>query len=315
MKQTNNYGFKKYEGTDNVGVTANNDNFDILDEKMKEIENNALCKKRIAKFTESDTFTVPEGVKYIDVFLLNGGQGGNGGSYIDSDTGSSNNDKASAMPSYGGYGGNHCYHYGICVENADAVSIVVGEGGTGEAPRKLQYNNGVQIHSDSYGGESYVIVSKDSNNIKYGCSIKEPFYRVGGATSDYKIYPDDESMGSPHKMFYGSESYIETLHDYLYGCVCTFDGKLYGGAGGKGDYARFDSDKRQNEIISEGKNGYTANSGDGGNLANVNERAGVGQNALPNTGAGGGGGASTFSNISNAAYGGNGGSGIVIILY
>lgn len=75
----------------------------------------------IASFTLSQIWTVPAGVRFLDVCCVGGGSGGNGGFQVNSNN----------RPSGGGGGGGYVNNwYGIAVTPGQLISITVGAGGT-----------------------------------------------------------------------------------------------------------------------------------------------------------------------------------------
>lgn len=122
-------------------------------------------------FTASGTFTVPSNVYKVDVFMVNGGNGGTG--YRTSD----NNENL-----YGGHGGGGGYvltQKGISVSPGQSFAVVVGAGGACPPGRK-NASSGYGGGTSSFG--SYSPKAQPKNTVISGCNTRGPSGQMYGAS-------------------------------------------------------------------------------------------------------------------------------------
>ena len=246
-------------------------------------------------YTSSGSFTVPEGVRSINIHCTGGGQGGNGGGRHNS---------SDVYGGDGGNGGGTSYKNNISVSPKNVISIIVGAGGKAGTSSNIGGNG-----SDSYAsfnGATLVIATGGKN--KYGSGGG----RGGEAASSYNGGNKNSTAGASN----GGNSYYtgQGSSTKEFGT-----GTLYSGGGGGGGSSRYDSGSESNTICA----GNFGGSGGGGNGGNIMDRAGQiwsGQNGIiaetggsGSSGTGGGGGGGSYGN--NVSNGGAGGSGNVIITW
>ncbi len=234
-------------------------------------------------FTTSGTYTIPPGVKELDVFLVGGGGGGARGS--------------SVSLSGGGGGGGYTKVYkrattgyrtgnAISVTPGDVCTIVVGSGGSGAARV-----DGTGIKRGETGGASSITI-KGKVYQALGGSGGSGEGGAGGSGGGGGTRSRDYGAGLGGS---NGENGTSTLHrnggsgqGHSTREWGETSGRLYAGGGGGGGYN------------SSGGNG---GAGGGGNGRNSTREATNGTNSL------GGGGGGSYSNTTP----GNGGSGKVII--
>ncbi len=108
--------------------------------------------------TESGTFTVPAGVRTIDVFCVGGGSGGGGGTR----TGAGG----------GGGGGYTSTTRAISVNPGQQIPIIIGNGGAGCPPSGSPAPTG--------GGATYIII--DNNLVNYAKGSEYVYNTYGGSS-------------------------------------------------------------------------------------------------------------------------------------
>lgn len=248
-----------------------------------------------AAYTSSGTFTVPAGVRSVNIHCTGGGQGGSGGG------------RHSSSDVYGGDGGNGggtSYKNNISVSPNNVISIIVGAGGNAGTSSSIGGNG-----SDSYAtfnGATLVMATGGKNNYGSGGG------RGGEAASRYNGGNRNSTAGASNggNSFYtGQGSSTKEFGT----------GTLYSGGGGGGASSRYDSGSESNTICA----GNFGGSGGGGNGGNIMDRAGqiwskssgihAESGGSGSSGTGGGGGGGTYGN--NVSNGGAGGSGNVIITW
>lgn len=79
MEYTENLNLKKPEESDYYNVEDVNGNMEILDDVIANDVMPNLVKKEVARFTSSGTYTIPDGVSEIDVYVVAGGMVAKGG--------------------------------------------------------------------------------------------------------------------------------------------------------------------------------------------------------------------------------------------
>lgn len=239
-------------------------------------------------FTSSGTFTVPKGVKSVDVFLVGGG--GSGGT---SSSSGFNSEKHYAAGGGGG-GGYTKTIKGISVTPGQSHSIVVAAGASkpsGSVLGGTQGGTSSAFNNNAVGGYCGTLYSGD-NNAQYskhsngGSGGGSPTITHAGSVFTWLWYAgnDGASNGGSCATFGGSGQGTTTR------AFGESSGTLYSGGGGGGGLTYTEN------FNSETTGPYKGGSGGGGNGG-----IGSGVNGTAGTGGGGGGGGS------------NGGSGCVII--
>jgi hypothetical protein len=272
-------------------------------------------------FTTSGVFTVPKGVKSIDVFCVGGGDGGElayGFGYTNYNTGY---ERRVIYNGNGGNGGGTTTSKAASVRSISSVAITIGAGGSwssdflGNQKLSSPGNTIVNINdsnitgkakSGSGGGNGLTsswIYDYDSN---YGAYIYKDslcFSSNGGSDGSaggkyfYEFYTN---YGSGNKSAYVYMSNGQGTTTRYFG---ESDGTLYAGGGGGGGKSS--------------SSWYGATSGGAGGGGNGG-CYGYGFSCSANTGGGGGGGDTGKSSYAfwasaGTIHGGNGGSGIAII--
>lgn len=139
MILTERYNLKKPEYSDNADIAVLNDNIDRLESILLDLQRQINSVKSTAdkiywqtpyknkaEFTATGTWTVPDGVNKIAVWMQDGGNGSSGISYKDSDTGWKNYIYVPDASS-----GAWTVIYDISVISGTAANITVGSGGAG----------------------------------------------------------------------------------------------------------------------------------------------------------------------------------------
>lgn len=246
-------------------------------------------------FTSSGTFTVPAGVRSINIHCTGGGQGGGRGGYHSS---------SDVYGGDGGNGGGTSYKNNISVSPNNVISIIVGAGG----------NAGTSSSIGGNGSDSYATFNKATLVMATGGKSNYGSGGGGGgeAASRYNGGNRNSTAGASN----GGNSY----HKGQGSSTKEFGtGTLYSGGGGGGASSRYDSGSESNTICA----GNFGGSGGGGNGGNIMNRAGqiwsnsngilAESGGSGSSGTGGGGGGGSYGN--NASNGGAGGSGNVIITW
>lgn len=234
--------------------------------------------------TSSGVFTVPEGVKEIDVLTIDGGGGGGTGSLSSRGGGS------------GGDSGKMEFKK-ILVSPQQAIYYIVGLGGTGAIGQNTTATSGGLGGNSSFGIENAVLGSSITQSVKGGLGVGES-----------KTGNNGESVAAP------INNLVSTV---LYSGASGGGGSTYSNtAGGKGG----DSGSAVGGLPST-PNGYGANGGGGAGGNGTNGGAGKttyissgdgGTGGNGGVGCGGGGGGGTGRGSSK---GGNGGNGVIYIGY
>lgn len=247
-------------------------------------------------FTASTTWTVPEGVRSIDIFCVGGGGGGDYGE---------NTQNTSVKPYYSGTGGGGGYTrtaWKVAVVPAQKLKVIIGNGGTGG---KWTGKNNTTAPTD--GSKTSVSVENgklllEALGGKRGTNEGGDGGSGGGGSAE-----QDEAKGGNGGSNGGNGSRTDGTNGGNGQGTTTKafgenTGTLYAGGGGAGG-----SDKSGT--------GGIGGPGGGGNGARANQ--GGTYNDIPlsgtaNTGGGGGGGAS-WQHLAERGSGADGGSGVCII--
>lgn len=267
---------------------------DMFSSTVKQFTCNTTASGR-KSFTSSGTWTVPAGVKSINIHCTGGGASGGCG------------DKASnsSLTSGGGGGGGYCsYKTNISVTPGESLNIIVGTGGIHKnsggcvAGNLSSVSRGSTTLCTANGGSSSASSRYGSNGGSGGGAGAKLYYadviaagnggsngaNGGGTDSNYT----GKGQGTATREF-GASS-----------------GTLYSGGGGGGAARNW---------VSGSDTEYNSPSGSGGSGGGAagGSYAGVGSNGTAGTGGGGGGGGADF--VANGKVGGDGGSGCVIIVW
>lgn len=244
-------------------------------------------------FTSSGTFTIPSGVRSINIHAVGGGGSGHYGN---------SNDAYYTAAGGGGGGGGSTYQKGITVSPGDIVTYTIGAGGTNHHPHSTS--------QEKTGGDTIVIINNTA-----GTSIT--------ATGGYTEYSDTGRGGS------GGASGTLGSKGGAGGSGADFEsGSIEDStAGGNGGYEFGNSSATRYQGGGGGGGGWGYHSGSettftftgksggsrgGGRGANHQELA---TNGSAGTGGGGGGGCFPSYSNSDIGTGGDGGSGCVIITW
>lgn len=291
---TENINLKKPLLTEAADIEVLNDNFDLIDDEVGRI--NGRLKKNVIYFSESQSWTVPNNVTQIDVFIVDGGyDGANGISapYSKETTG------------YGGDGGNGgaCAFYpNINVVPGTVIPVVVGAANGGKSA--FDGLSSVNI-PESVGGDGSVVRtptdSRPITNAKGNYAVINGLFTGIGCKCpiDGKYYGISGGAGCNNTM------------------RLTTQISVAGGVAGKNN-----ADKRPmyGEVVktSVGSTGYLASGGgasyDNDGYPNESETVGgKGGDAVSYGCGGGGGGGAPYKGTGGA--GGTGATGGVIIAY
>lgn len=274
-------------------------------------------------FTTSQIWTSPF-TGYIDIFLVNGGNGGGSGF-----TGSGYHDSSTANSEvYSGRGGasGKCKTISqVKIYEGQTYEVVIGAGGQGSSEHKdYDIGSSTSVHW-SLGGS----VSNTGGTTSFGVWSNTPQYSYGvpapsSETADaYTGGGSDGGTAAHFRMEISALPYHELAGDGTNGGSAFNQGQVwYAGSGGSGGAGVM---VRDSSTSVEGSNGGSAGGGNGGSGATTLSGLGIGTDGTPNTGGGGGaGGCFGYSYINSSlseryrggcgyAAGGNGGSGVVII--
>lgn len=243
----------------------------------------AATTKGQQSFTSSGAFTIPAGVRSIDVFCVGGGGGGAGG------------DKGGTKYAAGGGGGGGytATQKAIPVTPGQQISIVVGSGGSGGASMTSGTDGGtsyVTISGTNYctanGGKKAAITPGGAGGSGGGGAGSTAGYNGGNGGSDGSY----GATGDPYG--YGGSGQKTTTRAYG-----ESSNTLYAGGGGGGGNGQYTNTNR----------GY-GGAGGGGNGSDA--MGNLGSNGTAGTGGGGGGG---YQYGSAGGSGFAGGSGICLI--
>ena len=263
-----------------------------------------LPSREIVKITESGTWTCPEGVQMIDLFLVSGGQSGSRGRK--GNGGSTSGESPYSSGGNGGKGGKAVYVPNYKVTPGKEYDISIGNGGIASDSLDVMVDGTDTIFERISTSGSYPFFGESSDG------------GTGGElTSPTSSTPSDGVGGKPG---YAS-------------IICPIDGMAYcisgsGGGSGARTYSTVESRVGGDGGLGgyyEGQSGSSG--GKGGDSTrtsnNATGSAGLnGTNGADNTGNGGGGGggsgscqnlSNNRSTVGNPGKGGNGGSGIVIL--
>ena len=274
------------------GLTTDNANVDKALQKLN--------RYNIVSVTSSQNWTVPAGVKLVDVFLCGGGGGGGA--------------NRSSSNSGGGGGGGECiYIPNMQVTPGNNINCIVGSGGNGG----IVDNTGGDAGGDTKFGNFVVqggkgaLAYKDSGNAGNG---GDGYSGGGGATTIYSNVSDGGEDGMPGSaaltptLGSAQGKGIKSINTYINSFARNpFDGLLYGSGGGGG--AKGDSS------ISKAGGIGGSGAGNGGLGSIANNPPGAGGSGMPNRGGGGGGGGAQYSGAAAVGVGGKGGSGVIMIGY
>ena len=195
-------------------------------------------------------FNLPGGFSYMDIFLVNGGNGG-------ADTRYSWGDEE-----YGGKGGKYLSQTVVLSSSVTSCSYNIGVGGAA-------HNKGGRT-SLTYNGTTYQPAENDNNTNNWGSGVtgyRNPlngsdgnYYGAeGGAGAGYLSYPDTGdgysggSTGGGHGGSCATEWYEDTWYEWYYREYCgetiecwesssydSTNGSFYGAGGGGGSYGQWD---------------------------------------------------------------------------
>lgn len=259
-------------------------------------------------FTSTQIWTVPDGVKVVDVFMVGGGASGAMGNGVYSGTGSW------YRYAYSGIGG--CSGKTITLKNINVIpnsqiSVVVGSGGAARNESgEITVNNGGSSSFGSYSVEGGTAKTGGSggggsSQDKDGSISFNEYYRTNGASDGGTPVPVGSSIPA-QIVSVGQGSTTRAWGES--------NGTLYAGGGGGGAAFAMNNNPSTggwSDYYWKGAKGGDGGGGHGGNYDNYAQVATAG---TPNTGSGGGGGgARAYSQYGYAYPSGAGGSGLVIV--
>lgn len=252
--------------------------------------------KGMQTFKASGTFTVPTGVRNVDIFCVGGGGSGARGESVPIGLA----DNTNYYGSGGGAGGFTSTGKNIAVTPGESLGITVGDGGTaissylgadGGASLVTRSSTVLKSANGGKGAEKTTVAGKGGSGGSGGGRGafvgKSSGDTISGAATSGGANGASSSgtgQGSTTKAFEDSS------------------GTQFSGAGGGGGMR-----KTNNSVQLNGASGGAGGGGRGGNYAEGDMR---GLPGATNTGGGGGGGCGAWD---LGDFGGNGGSGIVII--
>jgi len=242
----------------------------------------------VVTFTASGSWTVPAGVKKVDVFLVGGGGGGGANMYDD------------ACGSGGGTGGIFKFYPAITVTPGVSIPITIGAGGAGGVAGVVGNGNGFQ-GSGNNGGYSQFL----NSNYRSGGGIGGYPSGVTGSSSGSGAGGATVLSGASMGTGGGNKS---VGHDggIEFGTI-SFNGTGAGGGGAGGGAGYYN-----------GTGGYAggvgSNGGGSGGKGATTSGQLDGKSGVNGTVGGGGGGAGANASVAGVV-GGNGGSGVCIISY
>lgn len=140
-------------------------------------------------FTSSQTWTVPRGVKKVDVFLVGGG-GGRGYDWSSSNEGSETDPTVYHVRYSGGYGGSGytATYLNVTTTPLSSINVVVGEGGTMATNGGSSSFGNLSVSGGNCGSSAGVLVA--------GSGGKGGSGGGGGAASTYEIYKGTNTVAS-----------------------------------------------------------------------------------------------------------------------
>ena len=294
----------------------------------------------VETLTSSGTFTVPDGISTLAVYVAGGGGGGGGGA--------SRCDTNSAINTGGGGGGNGAnlsYENYYAVTAGDTISYTIGAGGAGAG--EIEHSDGAN-HDGSNGS--------DGSNSSFGAILSGG--GAGGTKGIIKYNPDDfisvqtrpvNQVSGAFVSRAGVQAQISSNETSPADITEFIISGIYAGAtgavGGDNTISRGDSESNGGSAGNagvcgaggsgsgnSGPNDFSGNAG-GGNSGGGggggggwtdnyygSDPTGPGGNGGANTGGGGGGsGASVISRsdtrTATIGAGGNGGAGFILVIY
>lgn len=282
-------------------------------------------KNHIEYITESGTWTVPENVKSVEVFIVNGGYDGEAGNASSTSSSSSTTGVAGGA---GGAGGACCWLPNFSVTPGQTMEVVVGAANGGVSSFNDIYlldSELVQINmTANYGliktaakgaaGGAGGTYGKDGNSGALG--FVNNIYSGGICPIDGKIYGVSGAGGASNRAYRGTGGAGYTIQNCAGGTAGknTIDHLPAGGFGeGSGDYgwfcggggASYDNDGGAGTTTATRPSAVSGTTGSGGNGANATTYG---------CGGGGGGAAPDYSGYT-VGNGGTGAQGVVIIAY
>lgn len=243
-------------------------------------------------FTASGTWTVPAGVRSINVHCTGGG-------------GSGHYDDDKTCAGGGGGGGYTSYQKNIAVEPGDVVTFIVGAGGTVHNPTSEQGQTGGDTTVSIDNTAKTSITANGGRTVASGNVIPLGGGKGGsgggrGADVDgIEQYWGAATAGASDGGSSSGSGQGTTTREFG-----DKSGTLYSGGGGGGGAEKYSSGSEQ-YFVFKGAAGGGGGGGAGGNMY------AVGSNGSAGTGGGGGG----FGLRAPTSAGGNGGSGNVIITW
>lgn len=275
--------------TEAADIEVLNNNFDIIDAEMVKV--NGRMKNNVVYIDESQTWTVPDNVTKIDVFIVNGGYDGKEGKistrdiYEDGEGGD------------GGSGGACAYYPNVTVVAGSKIPVVVGAANGG----KSSFGNIEIINVEETPVGKYTFDASDDNNGKLArvnnviigyCPIDGKYYGVSGAAGRRNESSNVNIIVAGGVAGKKNANHIPTcgesrLHDPDY----TPEGYVNRASGGGASYDN-DGEPNQSDYI-----------------------AGNGADAVSFGCGGGGGGGATQHSTAVAGLGGKGAPGGVVIGY
>ena len=248
-------------------------------------------------FTTSGSWTVPAGVRFIDIFCVGGGASGIAGD---------NTSSASGESGSGGGSGYTETKMKVAVTPGDVIPRIIGAG----APVNDNYSSSSNIAGSATSFGSYLTAAGGTTNFNGGSNHAKWFGRDGGSGSGKSGGTRSQGSVAGNGGSDGTDGTGSSNPGYNgvgQGSTTRAFGEtgntLYAGAGGGGAGGYYDPIS-ENFIFYAAGTGGAGGGGNGG--SSISNRAGA--SGVANTG-GGGGGAIGYS----TATGGAGGSGIIIV--
>ncbi len=247
--------------------------------------------------TSSQSFTVPSGVRSLDIFCVGGGGAGGLGDDLPVDI-------PRNLSYYGGSGGSGGFtktQKNIPVTPGESLSIVIGAGGTGYTT----YGGAGDGGATSVARSSTILISAPGGGgagpTLYGGNGGNGGSGGGMGAEAARGYGDVTTRGATNGGSNGASS-SGTGQGFTTSAFGEPSGTIYAGAGGGGGMLKSNS--------SIYMNGGAGGSGGGGRGGNQDPAEMKGVPGSANTGGGGGGG---IALLLHGESGGSGGSGICII--
>lgn len=259
-------------------------------------------------FTSTQMWTVPDGVKVVDVFMVGGGASGAKGNGVYSGTGSW---YRYAYSGIGGCSGKTKTLKNINVTPNSQISVIVGSGGAVRNDSgEITVNNGGNTSFGSYSVEGGTAKTGGSggggsSQDKDGSISFDEYYRTNGASDGGTPVPVGSNIAA-QIVSVGQGTTTRAWGEP--------NGTLYAGGGGGGAAFAMNNNPSNggwSDHYWKGAAGGDGGGGHGGDYDNYRQVATAG---TPNTGSGGGGGgARAYSQYGYAYPSGAGGSGLVIV--